>query len=89
MQAVRLCSAGRALNYNRQTVAAIVKINSYYIWRAFVFISDLFALVCMKHFIFHRSSGPQKCSACIKEDIFEEPTSILKQGCVSICFITR
>ncbi|KAI1882482.1 hypothetical protein AGOR_G00251220 [Albula goreensis] len=26
-------------------------------------------------------SGPQKCSACIKEDIFEEPTSILKQGC--------
>ncbi|KAG7476821.1 hypothetical protein MATL_G00086950 [Megalops atlanticus] len=26
------------------------------------------------------SSGPQKCSACIKEDIFEEPTSILKQG---------
>ncbi|MFT7797271.1 TNF receptor-associated factor 2-like [Arapaima gigas] len=27
------------------------------------------------------SSGPQKCSACIKEDIFEEPTSILKQGC--------
>ncbi|XP_023696388.1 TNF receptor-associated factor 2 [Paramormyrops kingsleyae] len=27
------------------------------------------------------SSGPQKCGACIKEDIFEEPTSILKQGC--------
>ncbi|KAJ8413808.1 hypothetical protein AAFF_G00064060 [Aldrovandia affinis] len=27
------------------------------------------------------SSGPQKCSACIKEDIFEDPTSILKQGC--------
>uniref|UniRef100_A0A8C9U2H5 TNF receptor-associated factor n=1 Tax=Scleropages formosus TaxID=113540 RepID=A0A8C9U2H5_SCLFO len=27
------------------------------------------------------SSGPQKCSACIKEDIFEEPTSILQQGC--------
>ncbi|XP_036384796.1 TNF receptor-associated factor 2 [Megalops cyprinoides] len=26
------------------------------------------------------SSGPQKCSTCIKEDIFEEPTSILKQG---------
>ncbi|KAJ8260958.1 hypothetical protein COCON_G00166810 [Conger conger] len=26
-------------------------------------------------------SGPQKCSACIKEDIFEEPTSILKKGC--------
>uniref|UniRef100_A0A8C4IDT6 TNF receptor-associated factor n=1 Tax=Dicentrarchus labrax TaxID=13489 RepID=A0A8C4IDT6_DICLA len=26
------------------------------------------------------SSGPQKCSACIKEDLFEEPTSILKQG---------
>lgn len=31
------------------------------------------------------SNGPQKCSACIKEDIFEDPTSILKQGCVSIC----
>lgn len=30
------------------------------------------------------SNGPQKCSACIKEDIFEEPTSLLKQGCVSI-----
>ncbi|XP_030647298.1 TNF receptor-associated factor 2 [Chanos chanos] len=27
------------------------------------------------------SSGPQKCAACIKEDIFEDPTSILKQGC--------
>uniref|UniRef100_A0A8C1CB19 TNF receptor-associated factor n=2 Tax=Cyprinus carpio TaxID=7962 RepID=A0A8C1CB19_CYPCA len=26
-------------------------------------------------------SGPQKCNACIKEDIFEEPTSILVQGC--------
>ncbi|XP_068461330.1 TNF receptor-associated factor 2 isoform X2 [Clinocottus analis] len=26
------------------------------------------------------SAGPQKCSACIKEDLFEEPTSILKQG---------
>ncbi|XP_033946293.1 TNF receptor-associated factor 2-like isoform X2 [Pseudochaenichthys georgianus] len=26
------------------------------------------------------SSGPQKCSACIKEELFEEPTSILKQG---------
>ncbi|KAG7489647.1 TNF receptor-associated factor 2-like isoform X2 [Solea senegalensis] len=26
------------------------------------------------------SSGPQKCSACIKEDLFEDPTSILKQG---------
>ncbi|XP_077378572.1 TNF receptor-associated factor 2 isoform X2 [Festucalex cinctus] len=26
------------------------------------------------------SSGPEKCSACIKEDLFEEPTSILKQG---------
>ncbi|AWP07034.1 putative TNF receptor-associated factor 2-like [Scophthalmus maximus] len=26
------------------------------------------------------SSGPQKCSACIKEDLFEEHTSILKQG---------
>uniref|UniRef100_A0A3P9J2G3 TNF receptor-associated factor n=1 Tax=Oryzias latipes TaxID=8090 RepID=A0A3P9J2G3_ORYLA len=33
-------------------------------------------------FCFNRtvSSGPQKCSACIKEDLFEEPTSILKQG---------
>lgn len=30
------------------------------------------------------SNGPQKCGACIKEDIFEDPTSILKQGCVSI-----
>uniref|UniRef100_A0A6Q2Y638 TNF receptor-associated factor n=1 Tax=Esox lucius TaxID=8010 RepID=A0A6Q2Y638_ESOLU len=28
--------------------------------------------------------GPQKCNACIKEDIFEEPTSILKQGCFSV-----
>ncbi|XP_023651354.1 TNF receptor-associated factor 2-like [Paramormyrops kingsleyae] len=27
------------------------------------------------------SSGPQKCSACIEEDIFEEPMSILKPGC--------
>ncbi|CAL8387846.1 unnamed protein product [Boreogadus saida] len=27
------------------------------------------------------SNGPQKCNACIKEEIFEEPTSILKQGC--------
>ncbi|XP_077457577.1 TNF receptor-associated factor 2-like isoform X2 [Stigmatopora argus] len=26
------------------------------------------------------SSGPEKCDACIKEDLFEEPTSILKQG---------
>ncbi len=47
------------------------------------------ACVCMKPLLFHRSSGPQKCSACIKEDIFEEPTSILKQGCVSIRFITQ
>uniref|UniRef100_A0A7N6BDY2 TNF receptor-associated factor n=1 Tax=Anabas testudineus TaxID=64144 RepID=A0A7N6BDY2_ANATE len=33
-------------------------------------------------FCFHKivSSGLQKCSACIKEDLFEEPTSILKQG---------
>lgn len=34
MQAVMLCSpscfAGRAVNYNSQTVAAIVKMNSYY-----------------------------------------------------------
>ncbi|XP_061529072.1 TNF receptor-associated factor 2-like isoform X3 [Phycodurus eques] len=27
-----------------------------------------------------RNSGPEKCNACIKEDLFEEPTSILKQG---------
>uniref|UniRef100_A0A3P9Q329 TNF receptor-associated factor n=1 Tax=Poecilia reticulata TaxID=8081 RepID=A0A3P9Q329_POERE len=27
------------------------------------------------------SNGPQRCNACIKEDIFEEPTSVLKQGC--------
>ncbi|XP_037114767.1 TNF receptor-associated factor 2-like isoform X2 [Syngnathus acus] len=26
------------------------------------------------------SSGPEKCNACLKEDLFEEPTSILKQG---------
>uniref|UniRef100_A0AAY5JYA0 TNF receptor-associated factor n=1 Tax=Esox lucius TaxID=8010 RepID=A0AAY5JYA0_ESOLU len=26
------------------------------------------------------SSGPQKCSACIKEDLFEDPTSILREG---------
>ncbi|XP_024273700.1 TNF receptor-associated factor 2 isoform X2 [Oncorhynchus tshawytscha] len=26
------------------------------------------------------SSGPHKCSACIKEDLFEDPTSILKEG---------
>ncbi|XP_069370055.1 uncharacterized protein gramd2b [Paralichthys olivaceus] len=31
--------------------------------------------------LFYCSNGPQKCSACIKEDIFEDPTSILKQGC--------
>lgn len=36
-----------------------------------------------KYTNFH-SNGPQKCNACIKEDIFEEPTSILKQGCVSV-----
>lgn len=35
-------------------------------------------------FFFPLSSGPQKCSACIKEDLFEEHTSILKQGGVSI-----
>ena len=33
---------------------------------------------------YFNSNGPQKCNACIKEDIFEEPTSILKQGCVRI-----
>ncbi|XP_028828688.1 TNF receptor-associated factor 2 [Denticeps clupeoides] len=34
-------------------------------------------------FCFNRTvgNGPQKCNACIKEDIFEEHTSILKQGC--------
>ncbi|KAM8865911.1 TNF receptor-associated factor 2 isoform X1 [Synchiropus splendidus] len=26
------------------------------------------------------SSGPQKCDACIKEDLYEEPSSILQQG---------
>ncbi|XP_076023601.1 TNF receptor-associated factor 2 isoform X2 [Genypterus blacodes] len=26
------------------------------------------------------SSGPQNCTACIKEDFFEEPTSVLKPG---------
>ncbi|CAB1320038.1 unnamed protein product [Coregonus sp. 'balchen'] len=31
-----------------------------------------------KHF-----SGQQKCSACIKEDLFEDPTSILKEGGVN------
>ncbi|XP_061881408.1 TNF receptor-associated factor 2-like isoform X2 [Entelurus aequoreus] len=33
-------------------------------------------------FCFHQlvSSGPEKCNACIKEDLFEEPTSILKPG---------
>ncbi|KAJ3604512.1 hypothetical protein NHX12_029252 [Muraenolepis orangiensis] len=33
-------------------------------------------------FCFHQvvSSGPQKCSACIQEDLFEEPTSILTLG---------
>ncbi|XP_028989630.1 TNF receptor-associated factor 2-like isoform X1 [Betta splendens] len=33
-------------------------------------------------FCFHKivSCGPQKCNACIKEDLFEESTSILKQG---------
>uniref|UniRef100_A0AAY4BJD3 TNF receptor-associated factor n=1 Tax=Denticeps clupeoides TaxID=299321 RepID=A0AAY4BJD3_9TELE len=27
------------------------------------------------------SGGPQKCNACIKEELFEDSTSILKQGC--------
>lgn len=39
-------------------------------------------LLFMCFFLFG-SCGPQKCSACIKEDLFEEPTSILKQGGVS------
>ncbi|KAJ8005889.1 hypothetical protein DPEC_G00122590 [Dallia pectoralis] len=26
------------------------------------------------------SSGPEKCTACIKEDLFEDPISILKEG---------
>lgn len=38
---------------------------------------------CLVFFLSY-SAGPQKCSACIKEEIFEEPTSILKQGCVSV-----
>lgn len=49
----------------------------------------LFTFVCNLNeddgagFVWLYSSGPQKCSACIKEEIFEESTSILKQGCVS------
>uniref|UniRef100_A0A1A8EBY3 TNF receptor-associated factor n=1 Tax=Nothobranchius kadleci TaxID=1051664 RepID=A0A1A8EBY3_NOTKA len=35
---------------------------------------------CSFCFIKTVSSGPQKCSACIEEDLFEEPTSILKLG---------
>lgn len=98
MQAFRLCSAsgsaGRGVNYNSQTVAATVKINSFIICAVPLYLSVLFCFflcvpVCMKPLLFHRSSGPQKCSACIKEDIFEEPTSILKKGCVSIHFIIQ
>lgn len=37
-------------------------------------------MLCFSHLL---SSGPQKCTACIKEDLFEEPVSILKQGGVS------
>lgn len=37
-------------------------------------------MLCSSHLL---SSGPQKCTACIKEDLFEEPVSILKQGGVS------
>lgn len=50
----------------------------------------VFHIVCNNHtdYLLHSphlwSSGPQKCSACIKEDLFEEPVSILKQGGVSI-----
>ncbi|XP_028664664.1 TNF receptor-associated factor 2-like [Erpetoichthys calabaricus] len=33
---------------------------------------------CFKRLV---SCGPQKCNACIKEDMFEEPTSILTEGC--------
>ncbi|XP_065821920.1 uncharacterized protein [Labrus bergylta] len=46
---------------------------------------QLFMFHCRGGLMFARSgfcsNGPQKCSACIKEDIFEDPTSILKQGC--------
>lgn len=40
-------------------------------------------------YVFYCSNGPQKCSACIKEDIFEDPTSILKQGCVSMSLLKK
>ncbi|KAK6470958.1 TNF receptor-associated factor 2-like isoform X1 [Huso huso] len=33
---------------------------------------------CLKRMV---SSGPQKCDACIKEEIFEEPISILTKDC--------
>ncbi|XP_054628822.1 TNF receptor-associated factor 2-like isoform X2 [Dunckerocampus dactyliophorus] len=36
-----------------------------------------FCSFCFKQIV---SSGPEKCNACIKENLFEEPTSILKQG---------
>ncbi|KAK6313392.1 hypothetical protein J4Q44_G00167390 [Coregonus suidteri] len=36
-----------------------------------------FCLFCFNKIV---SSGQQKCSACIKEDLFEDPTSILKEG---------
>lgn len=43
-------------------------------------------MLCSPHLL---SSGPQKCTACIKEDLFEEPVSILKQGGVSTYLIIR
>ncbi|MBN3288264.1 TRAF2 factor, partial [Polyodon spathula] len=33
---------------------------------------------CLKRVV---SSGPQQCDACVKEEIFEEPMSILIEGC--------
>lgn len=39
------------------------------------------------HILCLSSSGPHKCSACIKEDLFEDPTSILKEGGVSTCVV--
>ncbi|XP_067087407.1 TNF receptor-associated factor 2-like [Osmerus mordax] len=36
-----------------------------------------YCLYCFNKIV---SSGPQECNSCIKEDLFEDPTSILKQG---------
>ncbi len=53
-----------------------------------LYLSAIFlcVLVCMNPLLFHRSSGPQKCSACIKEDIFEEQHQFLKQGVCKYSF---